>query len=245
MLAAFIASLLLTTTTVSAHGFTRGFRVEGSAFDNGPDPGVDTPHGPIRQVTTADPVTDVTSDDIVCGPGASDLGAPRSYPIENGAKMFFTWAGKTKDLPWEHEFGPILTYLASCNGRCNGFDATKAEWYKIDELGQKNGGKSNEWFQADIRRNPEVTVSLPNNIPDGEYLLRHEIIVLNSAGKPGGAQFYPSCTQIKVQGAPTNAGLPPKFRSVSFPGAYKADDAGILVPDVRLPISSKETISNI
>lgn len=43
--------------------------------------------------------------------------------------------------------------------------------------------------------------------------------------KTGGAQFYMECAQIRVTGSGTNKGS----NFVSFPGAYKANDAGIQV----------------
>jgi hypothetical protein len=47
----------------------------------------------------------------------------------------------------------------------------------------------------------------------------------------GGAEFYPSCSQLKVTG--NGSGAPKESELVSLPGAYKKSDRGILV-DVRL-----------
>ena len=54
--------------------------------------------------------------------------------------------------------------------------------------------------------------------------MRHEIIALHNAYKESGAQFYPGCHQLQVSGEGKTV---PKDL-VSFPGAYKKDDAGIL-----------------
>ncbi len=52
-----------------------------------------------------------------------------------------------------------------------------------------------------------------------------EHVALHSASQAGGAQFYISCAQLTVTGGgsktPTNL--------VSFPGAYKATDPGLVV----------------
>ena len=77
----------------------------------------------------------------------------------------------------------------------------------------------------------QVPVTLPKSLPSGEYLLRAEHIALHSAGSSGGAQFYISCAQIKVN----NGGSGSPSPLVSFPGAYKASDAGILV-NIYYPI---------
>lgn len=56
-------------------------------------------------------------------------------------------------------------------------------------------------------------------------MLRHEIIALHLAEAPGGAEFYPSCSQILIKGSGT--GTPDE--TVSFPGAYSDTDKGIKV----------------
>lgn len=58
----------------------------------------------------------------------------------------------------------------------------------------------------------------------GDYYLRPEIIALHEGNRQGGTQLYMECVHIKVTGSGT-AVLP---AGVSFPGAYKATDAGIL-----------------
>ena len=73
-----------------------------------------------------------------------------------------------------------------------------------------------------------VSVTLPTQVAPGDYLVRHEIIALHLAQSLGGAEFYPSCTQIRVGGSQT--GTP--NQTVSFPGGYDDNDPGIYDPDV-------------
>lgn len=72
-------------------------------------------------------------------------------------------------------------------------------------------------------------MSLPDNLAPGDYLIRHEIIALHLADSEGGAEFYPSCTQVRIGGSGT--GTPDS--TVTFPGAYNDDDPGIFDPTVR------------
>ncbi|KAJ9144680.1 hypothetical protein NKR23_g5959 [Pleurostoma richardsiae] len=69
-----------------------------------------------------------------------------------------------------------------------------------------------------------MDVKIPSDLPSGDYLLRAEAIALHTAASSGGAQLYMSCYQLTVAGS--GAASPP---TVSFPGAYKASDPGILV----------------
>jgi hypothetical protein len=73
-----------------------------------------------------------------------------------------------------------------------------------------------------------VSVTLPTNVAPGGYLVRHEIVALHLAVTLGGAEFYPSCTQVNIGGSQT--GMP--NQTVSFPGAYNDNDPGIYVPNV-------------
>ena len=55
-----------------------------------------------------------------------------------------------------------------------------------------------------------------------------QIIALHLAVTEGGAEFYPSCTQVQVTG---NGNGQPN-QTVNFPGAYSDDDPGIFDPSV-------------
>ena len=74
-------------------------------------------------------------------------------------------------------------------------------------------------------------VTLPPDIGDGEYLVRHEIIALHSATELYKAQFYPTCTQIRIHYGVNNKCPSP---TVSFPGAYHARDPGLYRADVSV-----------
>ena len=94
---------------------------------------------------------------------------------------------------------------------------TGLQWFKIAEDGLESDGT---WATDKMIANKgKVTFTVPSCIEDGQYLLRHEIISLQIAQSPGGAEFYPSCSQLKVGGS--GNGTPDK--TVSFPGAYSGE----------------------
>jgi hypothetical protein len=74
-------------------------------------------------------------------------------------------------------------------------------------------------------------VNVPSTLMPGNYLIRHEIIALHLATAMGGAEFYPSCTQLRVGGNQT--GGPADNELVSLPGAYNDNDPGIFDPQVQ------------
>jgi hypothetical protein len=69
-----------------------------------------------------------------------------------------------------------------------------------------------------------ANVTLPSNIAPGNYIIRHEIIALHLADTMGGAEFYPSCSQLNISG--TGTGTPNSNELVSLPGAYSDNDPG-------------------
>ena len=70
-----------------------------------------------------------------------------------------------------------------------------------------------------------VNATIPKATPNGEYLLRVEHIALHMAMQANKAQFYLSCSQIKI----TDGGSGTPGPLASLPGAYKSNDPGILV----------------
>jgi cellulase len=66
-------------------------------------------------------------------------------------------------------------------------------------------------------------MTLPKLAP-GDYILRPEINALHEGNRQGGAQFYMECVHVTVGGSGSLT-LP---AGVTFPGAYKATDPGVL-----------------
>jgi len=93
-----------------------------------------------------------------------------------------------------------------------------------------------------------ANVTLPPTLAPGQYLIRHEIIALHLANEMGGAEFYPSCTQVShvlfiayitcqsrplqvnIQG--DQSAVAPTSDEVTFPGGYSDDDPGIYDPTI-------------
>ncbi len=83
------------------------------------------------------------------------------------------------------------------------------------------------------------SLKLPEDLAPGDYLIRHEIIALHLAVSKGGAEFYPSCTQVRVSG--DGSGKPQD--TVTFPGAYSDSDPGIFDPEVGIMLWLSRSIS--
>ncbi|KAJ7595353.1 glycosyl hydrolase family 61-domain-containing protein [Mycena floridula] len=214
---------LFVLVQVSAHGFVYIVSVDGKAFTGNIPDEHPSKASVIREVSAQDPVKGATNPSVNCGNNAQI--AAQTADALPGSVLSFDW--READLAnWPHNTGPMLTYMASCGSvSCSSFNSSDANWFKIDQVGLKSDGVS--WYQEDLMSGMTASVMIPTTLAAGEYLVRHEIIALHlaQADTIGGAEFYPSCTQLHVGGNQT--GLPDPSELVKLPGAYKDTDPGI------------------
>ncbi|KAI0396272.1 glycoside hydrolase [Xylariaceae sp. FL0594] len=176
-------------------------------------------HVGIRMPPSNSPVTDVTSNDIICNVGGTSSGASvKTVAVKAGDTIKVQWDSSTHPGPITHMlYGPVDS-AAKATG-------IGAGWFKIDEQDYVGGKWANEIMEA---VNMTHTFKLPSNLKSGEYLLRSEMLALHGAMQKGGAQFYIGCAQLAITGGSGSGNCSPK---ISLPGAYKADDANIYIPN--------------
>jgi hypothetical protein len=134
--------------------------------------------------------------------------------VAAGGKVDLFWAD------WPHNIGPVLTYIANCNGDCSQADKATLKWIKIDEAGCENG----VWAGKKLMENNFTwTTTVPSTIAPGNYVFRNEIINLHSGVEPNGAQLYPQRMNVEIVGGGSD--VPEGTLGVDV---YHADDAGIL-----------------
>ncbi|KAF2630107.1 carbohydrate-binding module family 1 protein [Macroventuria anomochaeta] len=187
---------------------------------NGKDAGVgNTQGGYIDSPPNNNPVTDVTSSAMTCN--VAGVKAAKSITVKGGDKIAFEWHHDNNqasdDIIASSHKGPIMVYASKAG--------SSYSWTKIWEDGYSNGKWAvDKLIAGSYTGKPgQHDLTLPNLAP-GDYVLRPEINALHEGNRQGGAQFYMECVHIKVEGSGT-AQLP---AGVSFPGAYKATDAGVL-----------------
>lgn len=212
---------LIAAVHVSAHGFVQTVTVAGKSYAGlPPAQGGASGDSAIRQPLDNGGVPGgVNGQYLSCGnPGKP---ATLSVDAQPGDEITFLW-----NDGWMHAIGPVMHYMASCgSASCEQFDSAQGRWFKIDQQSYKPGQA--QWVQQDAVDGVPIAVTIPGNIAPGNYILRHELIALHNAAFVGGAEFYPSCLQLKIGGSGT--GVPAESDYVTFPGAYKADDAGLVI----------------
>jgi len=236
MFSATFLCVLAITGLAHGHGMMKQITISGKSYPGSAGPGANPSQSPARPVSGPDPVKDLTSMDVACGLGAQGKTAGVTAEINAGDNIDIHWQGGT-GINWFHNVGPVMTYMTSCNGDCNSFQPSKdTKWFKIDEQGE-TGDIGTPWAQAKLNSGAPTSVSVPKELASGNYLLRQEIITLQIAQSQGGAEFYPGCVQLKVNGGGSTkaSSISP---SANLPGAYKPTDPGILV-DIYTPTQTK------
>ncbi|KAG8740577.1 hypothetical protein FRC10_004154 [Ceratobasidium sp. 414] len=223
-------ALFASATLVAGHGIVPEVVIDGkwyigtkarpqmSSFQNWDSP--ENKNSPVRGIphdTGFVKYQEVTSNmDIACS-SAGYKGTPIVAPIKAGGQIKIRWAGDKgpSGLEWPHPEGPELTYLAPCtNNDCTTFNPKDAKFFKIQEAGLDTTKEPIQswidhrpwgdglWIQnKQMLEGSWFTVSIPNDIKSGPYLLRHELISLHGAhSRTEGAQYYPVCIQINVTG---------------------------------------------
>jgi len=203
---AFILSLFTLIPCVAAHGYVSTFTVDGKAYTgNAPtENGEPTNPSVIRRISKIDPVKGATNPFVNCGNNATPASLVAN--ANPGSALTFKWEASDQEN-WPHNTGPLLTYMTNCgDSTCDQFDSSTAKWFKINEISFEDDGST--WLQQRLMNGEVANVTLPSNIAPGNYIIRHEIIALHLANTLGGAEFYPSCSQLSLsgsgKGAPTS-----------------------------------------
>ncbi|KAK4125705.1 lytic polysaccharide monooxygenase [Parathielavia appendiculata] len=201
----------LLVTRVAAHGYINTFTLDGvdyegfSRWNPTPDPNA---IGWSFSTPDEGPELDMRSPDFIC---RRDSEPSRNYgTIAAGGTASFFWTSDDKVINpngWaESHRGPVLTYIAPCNGDCASVDKSSLRWTKIAESGLVSGPANTQgvWATDVLRENGGVnSATIPRSIAPGKYVLRNEIIALHRAhiNEP---EFYMQCGNIEVTGDGTD-----------------------------------------
>ncbi|KAJ5798312.1 endoglucanase-4 precursor [Penicillium pulvis] len=221
------ALFLASAALVAGHGYVSSIVVDGTTYGGYL---VDTYYyesDPPELIAWSTNATDdgyvaptaYDTSNIVCHKGSAP--GALSAPIAPGGSVTLTW----NTWPDDHH-GPVITYLANCNGSCTDVDKVDLAFFKIDAGGLINDTVIPGTWATDelIADSYSRTLTIPTDIAAGEYVLRHEIIALHGAEDLDGAQNYPQCINLNVTGSGTATPS-----GILGEDLYKDTDPGIYV----------------
>ncbi|PVI06991.1 lytic polysaccharide monooxygenase [Periconia macrospinosa] len=210
----FLTTLLLTATAVQAHYTFPRLVVNGKTAE-------DKDWSATRKTKNAESKSGIEN------PSAADI---RCYQSSNAANVVTVPAGATIHYISTQQVnhpGPTQYYLAKVpsSASVTSWDGSGAVWFKISTTMPTVDQSTKQMTWPAQNEYVTANATIPKSTPDGDYLLRVEHIALHMASQANKAQFYLSCTQVKISGG--GSGTPGPL--VSLPGAYKTNDPGILV----------------
>ncbi|GLA26066.1 CAZyme family AA9 [Aspergillus niger] len=223
-----IAGVVLgSAALVAGHGYVSGAVIDGEYYGGYIVSSYAYESDPPETIAWSTTATDLgfvdgseySDPDIICHKSAKP--GAISADVKAGGTVELQWT----DWPSSHH-GPVLTYLANCNGDCSDVTKTDLEFFKIDESGLISDTEVPGTWATDnlISNNNSWTVTIPSTLEAGNYVLRHEIIALHSAENKDGAQNYPQCLNLKVTGSGSST-----YSGTKGEALYKDTDPGILV----------------
>lgn len=223
-----IAGVILgSAALVAGHGYVTGAVVDGTYYGGYLVSQYPYETNPPETIAWSEDETDLgfidgtgyATPNIICHKDAKS--GALSAPVKAGGSVELQWT----DWPSSHH-GPVITYLANCNGDCSTVDKTALKFFKIDAGGLIDDSQVPGTWASDklISNNNSRTITIPSTIESGNYVLRHEIIALHSAENKDGAQNYPQCLNLKVTGGGSDS--PSGTLGTEL---YKDTDPGILV----------------
>lgn len=212
-----------------AHGRVTSITADGETYDGFLNDYIYMPDPPAIVAWSADNGDNgfvdgsaYTSGDIICHREAKN--GKISASVAAGSKVEIQWG---PDAWPESHHGPVIDYLAKCDGDdCTTVDKETLKFFKIDEAGLVDGSSAPGRWASDelIAADGKWSVTIPESLAPGQYVLRHEIIALHSAGDVNGAQNYPQCFNLEVTGSGTA-----NPEGVLGTALYTPEDAGIKV----------------
>lgn len=168
--------------------------------------------------------------------------SPNTAEAPAGSKVIFHWAhtgscGAGDEVGWDcSHHGWTTTYLAPCPGDCANVDKNTLEFFKIDQLalidypegtryaqGDRPQGYTGRWATDKIFYEDDntYTVTIPSEIPSGNYVLRTEVASIHNNQGLKDRQIWPQAFNIKVTGGKDGAEMPAGKKGIEL---YSPED---------------------
>lgn len=176
---------------------------------------------PSNPVGAVDPITDLSSTDMVCGQNGLTA-VERVCSVSGGSSLSFEyrqWPDDVSKGPLDDgHAGPCSVYLkkvdnaAEATGEGNG-------WFKLWDDGYDES--SGQWCTQKMINNNQgrITVTIPDSLQGGDYLVRPELLALHNV-RQGIPEFYVGCAQVFLE----SSGSATPGSTVSIPGHVSPSD---------------------
>ena len=108
--------------------------------------------------------------------------------------------------------------MSKAPGAASAYDGSGA-WFKIKDIGPVFTNGNADWTQT---QQGQFSITIPNCIASGDYLLRPQQLAIHNPYPAGIPQFYTECAQITVTGGGSTNPSP----TVKIPGYITGTEPG-------------------
>jgi len=187
--------------------------------------------------------------------------APFTAPVDAGSDVTFTWQHDGEcggdEVGWDcSHHGWRSAWLADCGGNCANVEKQNLKFFKIEEAGlidYRQGRYSDGGAQANTGYwgtdaifydgNNQHTVTIPKDLPSGNYVLRAEVASIHNNGPVSKRQFWPQAFNIAIRNGNDNAKVPDGVKATEIYNESDEllqwnlywHDAGKTIPDAPGP----------
>jgi cellulase len=166
--------------------------------------------------------------------------SPFTAPVDAGSDVKFTWQHDGEcggeEVGWDcSHHGWTATWLAPCNGDCKDVQKENLSFFKIHQAGlmdypagtryaQGGGNEDTGYWGTDAifydNANTQ-TVTIPKDLPSGNYVLRTEVASVHNNGAVSERQFWPQALNIAINNGNDNAKIPAGIKATEI---YSSSD---------------------
>lgn len=161
--------------------------------------------------------------------------SPFTAPVDAGSDVKFTWQHdgqcEGEEVGWDcSHHGWTATWLAPCNGDCKDVQKENLSFFKIHQSGLIDYPAGTRYAKGSEREQTGYwgtdaifydngntqTVTIPKDLPSGNYVLRTEVASVHNNGAVSERQFWPQALNIAIQNGNENAEIPAGIKATEI-----------------------------
>ncbi|KAL5392089.1 hypothetical protein PMIN06_004409 [Paraphaeosphaeria minitans] len=166
--------------------------------------------------------------------------SPFTAPVDAGSDVKFTWQHDGEcggeEVGWDcSHHGWTATWLAPCNGDCKDVQKENLSFFKIHQSGLIDYPAGSRYAEGGVKEQTGYwgtdtifydnantqTVTIPKDLPSGNYVLRTEVASVHNNGAVSERQFWPQALNIAIQNGNDNAKIPTGIKATEI---YSSSD---------------------
>lgn len=134
-----------------------------------------------------DPILQATASTIHCNNNGNASGKQLSANVTAGTSITAKWS------QWTHAEGPVMVYMAKCNGACTSTNSASVSWFKIAQTGLISGTLAKgSWGNGQIMSTLSYTATSESAL-EQSGAIAYTVTQSRARSRPASTSFATSC----------------------------------------------------